>query len=68
LCPRKIFKGVALPQIQMGTQGSLFRFTTIYPEVVERPFDPFDKLRTGRLTVLSNVEGHQVYAGYRASP
>jgi hypothetical protein len=29
-------------------------------EVVERPFD--------RLTVLSNVEGHQVYACFEAAP
>jgi hypothetical protein len=35
-----------------GAWGSLFRFAIICPEVVERPFDPFDKLRTGRLTVL----------------
>jgi hypothetical protein len=44
----------------MGAWGSLFSFTTICPEVVERPFD--------RLTVLSNVEGHQVYACFEAAP
>ena len=32
----------------------------MYPEVVERPFN--------RLTALSHVEGHQVYAGYGAAP
>jgi hypothetical protein len=44
----------------MGARGSLFSFTTICSEVVERPFD--------RLTVLSNVEGHQVYACFEAAP
>jgi hypothetical protein len=39
--------------------GSLFSFTTIYLEVVERPFD--------RLTVLSNVEGHHNFAYYEAA-
>jgi hypothetical protein len=37
----------------LGVWGSLFSFTTIYPEVVERPFDrPFDRLK-----VPSMVEG-----------
>ena len=44
----------------LGAWGSLFSFTTIYPEVVERPFD--------RLTVLSNVEGHHNLAYYVAAP
>jgi hypothetical protein len=54
-----------------GLRGTLFRITTICPEVVERPFDrPFDRLKVPSmvegLTVLSKVEGHQVYAGSEA--
>ncbi len=44
----------------VGVWGSLFSFTTIYPEVVEWPFD--------RLTVLSNVKGHHNFAYYEAAP
>ncbi len=43
-----------------GVRGTLFSFVTICPEVVERPFE--------RLKVLSNVEGHQIYADYGAAP
>jgi hypothetical protein len=44
----------------VGASGSLFSFTTIYPEVVERPFD--------RLTILSLIEGHHNFAYYEAAP
>jgi len=40
--------------------GVSFRAQTIRPEVVERPFD--------RLTVLSNVEGHLIFAYMAGSP
>jgi len=43
-----------------GAWGSFFSFTTICPEVVERPFD--------RLMALSNVEGHHNSAYYEAAP
>ena len=46
--------------VSKETRGSLFNFVTICPEVVERPFD--------RLTALSKVEGHQIYAGNGAAP
>ncbi len=57
----------------VGASGSLFSFTTIYSEVVARPFDrPFDRLKVPSmvkgLTVLSNVEGHHNFAYYEAAP
>jgi hypothetical protein len=48
------------PQRREGARGSLFSCVTICPETMERPFD--------RLTVLSNVEGHQVFACFKAAP
>jgi hypothetical protein len=44
----------------MGARGSLFSFTTICSEVVERPFD--------RLTILSPIEGHHNFAYYETAP
>ena len=43
-----------------GGTGVSFQFATIHPEVVERPFD--------RLTVLSNVEGHHIFAYFETAP
>jgi hypothetical protein len=59
-CLRNTFHNFSRFHDTLGTWGSLFSFTTIYPEVVERPFD--------RLTVLSNVEGHHDFAYYEAAP
>jgi hypothetical protein len=47
-------------KIKKGAWGSLFKSTTICPEVVERPFD--------RLTALSKVEGHQNTAPMTGTP
>ena len=40
--------------------GVSFQAQTICPEVVERPFD--------RLTVLSHIEGHLIFAYMAAAP
>jgi hypothetical protein len=59
-CLRNSFDNSSRFYDTLGIWGSLFRFTTVYPEVVERPFD--------RLTVLSKVEGHHNFAYYEAAP
>ena len=54
-CLRNTFHYFSRFYDTLGAWGSLFSFTTIYPEVVERPFDLLDKLGTGRLTILPSA-------------